>query len=262
MNYVRRGCGPPLLLIHPIGATSQIFVPVFDRLAEHHDVIAVDLPGFGASPAGTDQSPAGLAAAVTALTSDLGIDRPAVAGWSLGGAVALELGRSGAANAVSAFAPVGFWSRVGRWYFTLLVTALRGLGRFARPAVAAVLRTRPGRLALLSLLYGHPSQVDGRDAMRLLDDAVAARGFAETVRQLARYDLRHLWDEPGRLASIPVTVAWGRRDAVLPARTQARRAAAALPGVPIHLLAGSGHFSMHDDPERCIDLILAGRTNS
>ncbi|MFD1048194.1 alpha/beta fold hydrolase, partial [Kibdelosporangium lantanae] len=50
INYERRGSGTPLVLLHGIGHRWQAWEPVLDRLALHHDVIAVDLPGFGLSP--------------------------------------------------------------------------------------------------------------------------------------------------------------------------------------------------------------------
>ncbi|MET8067394.1 alpha/beta fold hydrolase, partial [Micromonospora sp. NPDC005313] len=48
--YERRGAGPALVLLHGIGHHCGAWRPVLDRLAEAHDVIAVDLPGFGRSP--------------------------------------------------------------------------------------------------------------------------------------------------------------------------------------------------------------------
>jgi pimeloyl-ACP methyl ester carboxylesterase len=48
--FERRGDGPPLLLMHGIGHRRQAWEPVIDLLAAERDVIAVDLPGFGASP--------------------------------------------------------------------------------------------------------------------------------------------------------------------------------------------------------------------
>jgi len=50
MEYVRRGSGEPLLLVHGLGGDRSTWSPVIDGLAADHDVIAVDLPGFGSSP--------------------------------------------------------------------------------------------------------------------------------------------------------------------------------------------------------------------
>ena len=48
--YHRSGTGPPLVLIHGIGSHWQMWQPVLSRLEPERDVIAFDLPGFGASP--------------------------------------------------------------------------------------------------------------------------------------------------------------------------------------------------------------------
>ncbi|GAA1889307.1 alpha/beta fold hydrolase [Asanoa iriomotensis] len=66
--HERRGAGPPLVLLHGIGHHWRAWEPVLDRLAEHHDVIAVDLPGFGRSPAPA-AGPVGMPGLVEALTS-------------------------------------------------------------------------------------------------------------------------------------------------------------------------------------------------
>lgn len=50
LNYVRRGRGSPLLLVHGLGAGWRSWNPVLDGLAMRREVIAVDLPGFGETP--------------------------------------------------------------------------------------------------------------------------------------------------------------------------------------------------------------------
>ena len=73
-----------------------------DRLAAEREVIAVDMPGFGESPElpeGVSPSAANLATAVLDFYDALGIDgKPAVAGISLGGWVAIECARQGGAS--------------------------------------------------------------------------------------------------------------------------------------------------------------------
>ena len=97
--YARSGSGDPLVLIHGLGGSRRIWEPVVDRLAAERDVIAVDLPGFGESaelaPDDGPPTPASLAATVADLCAELGIERPHVAGNSLGGWVALELAKAG-----------------------------------------------------------------------------------------------------------------------------------------------------------------------
>jgi len=78
----RRGTGTPLVLLHGIGHRWQAWQPVLDPLAERHDVIAIDLPGFGGSPTLPDDRPYDMIAAVPAIVVDLvgvgaTVERPA-----------------------------------------------------------------------------------------------------------------------------------------------------------------------------------------
>lgn len=57
VDYARVGRGEPLLLLHGIGHHRQVWDPVLDILATERDVITVDLPGFGTSPACRTGSP-------------------------------------------------------------------------------------------------------------------------------------------------------------------------------------------------------------
>src|SRR3954452_3173717 len=99
LAYVRRGGGPPLVLIHGVGSQWQMWEPVLDRLARERDTIALDLPGFGDSaPLPAAPSLEALARAVSEFLAGLGIEPPHAAGNSLGGGVALEMGRHGHAR--------------------------------------------------------------------------------------------------------------------------------------------------------------------
>ena len=93
------------MLVHGIGSRRGVWDPVVDRLAVERDVLAVDLPGFGDSPMlpdGVVPTVQVLADAVAAWWGELGIERPHVAGNSLGGGVALELARKGAVSSATA----------------------------------------------------------------------------------------------------------------------------------------------------------------
>ncbi len=108
LTYERRGTGEPLLLLHGIGHHWQAWEPVLDVLAAERDVIAVDLPGFGASDALPDGSPydlSGVVPVLGAFCGALGVERPHVAGNSLGGLLALELGREKLVRSVTALSP-------------------------------------------------------------------------------------------------------------------------------------------------------------
>src|SRR5262245_23184355 len=84
--FERRGSGPPLVLIHGIGSWWRMWSPVLDRLAEHHEVAAIDVPGFGDSPplpAGTPPRVENLVRAVAAFLDEQGWERAHLAGNSM-----------------------------------------------------------------------------------------------------------------------------------------------------------------------------------
>src|SRR6201996_7139585 len=114
LNHRRSGSGEPLVLMHGIGSRWQMWEPVIERLAEHHDVIALDLPGFGASPMpppGTAPGVDSLIRLTSAFLDELGVERPHVAGNSMGGLMALEMARRGLVRSATALSPAGFASR-------------------------------------------------------------------------------------------------------------------------------------------------------
>src|SRR5271154_1613009 len=88
LSYVKAGSGPALLLIHGMAGTHETWQAVIEPLAERHTVIAVDLPGHGASEAGAgDYSLGSLAAGLRDLLVKLGQERATLVGHSLGGGI-------------------------------------------------------------------------------------------------------------------------------------------------------------------------------
>ena len=83
---------PPLVLVHGLGATKASWLTIVAELARHHRVIALDLPGFGASskPMGS-YTARWFARHVFDVMSVLGHDQAFVAGNSMGGRVAMEM---------------------------------------------------------------------------------------------------------------------------------------------------------------------------
>jgi len=91
LYYETHGTGRPMILLHGGLASSEMFGPILPALAEHHEVIAVDLQGHGRT-ADIDRplDLAILADDIAALIDHLGLDRPDVVGYSFGGGVAFH----------------------------------------------------------------------------------------------------------------------------------------------------------------------------
>lgn len=251
--YERKGAGEPLLLLHGIGHHFQAWHPVSDVLAADHDVIAVDLPGFGVSaplPPGVPYDLATVAPALGALCAALDVERPHVAGNSLGGLLALEMGRGGLVRSVTALSPAGFWSQAERRYAFTALRAMRvGARTLPLPVLERLSRSGPGRAALTGTIYARPAH---RSPGAVVAETLALRdatGFEETLA--AGASVRFTDDVPG----IPVTIAWGSRDRLLLPR-QGVRAKHAVPGARLVRLPGCGHVPMNDDPALVARVIL------
>ncbi|MGC0381260.1 alpha/beta fold hydrolase [Streptomyces sp. SAI-129] len=255
LAYARVGTGEPLVLLHGIGHHRQAWDPVVDILATERDVIAVDLPGFGESaplPPGLPHDLPTTSAVLGAFCAALGVDRPHVAGNSLGGLLALELGRENLVRSVTALSPAGFWTQAERRYAFGVLTGMRRTARtLPLPLVERLSRTAVGRTTLTSTIYARPGR-RSPDAVVAETLALAhAEGFAETLR--AGRSVLFTDDVPG----VPVTVAWGSRDRLLVPR-QGVRAKRAIPRARLIRLPGCGHVPMNDDPALVARVLLDG----
>ncbi|MEU8265610.1 alpha/beta fold hydrolase [Sphaerisporangium sp. NPDC049002] len=257
LAFERRGSGPPLVLLHGIGHHWQAWEPVLDLLATSRDVIAVDFPGFGASPplpSGVPYNAETLTDAVESFCARLGVREPHVAGNSLGGYVALTLAARGAVRSATALSPAGFWSGAELFLTRAILRGMRELTRSLSPGrTDAVARSAVGRALSVGLIVAHPSRmtpeavIAGGQALR------AAVGFDQTLAAFSSIV------PPGR-PKAPATIAWGEHDRVL-LRRQAVRAAR-WSEQRVKLLRGCGHVPMSDDPGLVARVLLEGSSRT
>jgi pimeloyl-ACP methyl ester carboxylesterase len=246
LGYDRAGSGPPLVLVHSLGTDRCVWHPVLEPLARERDVIAVDLPGFGESdslPPGEPPEPRLLARAVASFVAELGIERPHVAGNSLGGWVALEMALTGDARSVTAIAPAGLWPRA----LAPKPSIARRVARAATPVLAALLATERGRRLALGATMAHPERVPPREALRLVRAYAAAPGYDEVnaAMRAGRFDGLDR-------VHVPLTFGWPDRDRLVARPARLPRAARDV------VLRGCGHVPMWDSPEQVTALLLAG----
>src|ERR1700761_1396683 len=113
LAHDRVGSGPPLVLLPGVGHRRQAWNAVVPLLRDRRELIMADLPGHGESPPfepnGREPVQA-MAEEVIAFLGELGLDRPHVAGNSLGGALALIAASEGHAATVTGLSPAGFWA--------------------------------------------------------------------------------------------------------------------------------------------------------
>jgi pimeloyl-ACP methyl ester carboxylesterase len=227
---------------------------VVPALAAEFDVLSVDLPGFGESPplpAGREPTPAALAAAVAGLLDELGVDRPHVAGNSLGGWVALELATLRPLASVTLLSPAGLWPGRTPRYARLSLRAICELTRRLERPLTALMRFRPIRVAALAQVYARPGRLTAEQARAAISASARCPGFLPTLRATA--GRRHRSTAP---IGAPVTVAFGSRDRLLLRRT-ARHVEQLPAGTRVVALPGCGHVPMSDDPPAVAALLAS-----
>lgn len=93
LYHERTGSGPPLVLLHgAFGTIESCFAELRPRLARRFEVIAVELEGHGRTPAlDRPLSYAQMAADTAALITKLGIAPTHLVGYSMGGAIGMQI---------------------------------------------------------------------------------------------------------------------------------------------------------------------------
>ena len=253
LSHDRGGSGEPLVLIHGIGSQWQMWEPVLPALRREHEVIALDLPGFGQSALleGREPTVEALADAVVEFLDGIGWERPHVAGNSLGGWLALVLSQRGRAASACALSPAGFWNR---WEHAYAVTSLRN----AQALVSRLddkleqLYAKPAfKSAAMAQLVARPDRLPTEAAVSAARNLARSPGWKPTLDAMGRSHFTG-----GADVQVPATVAWGEKDRLLLTR-QAERARAAIPQARHVWLYGCGHVPTWDDPDLVARTILS-----
>ncbi len=252
--FIEQGQGPPLLLLHGLGASSFSWRHNVAPLSRHFRVLAPDLPGHGRSPAALDADyrPEALVRGLAAFLERRGVPRAAVAGNSLGGGLALLLAQDypELVGPLILIAPAVALKRLP-WLFYPL--RLPGLGHLS----AALLG--PWAISLvLHLAYF---------LKELITPEVIA-GYFEPFRDLRRrlafrrlllsLHPRPLSEVEAMLRAVrqPVSLIWGEKDRILPV-SQAGWLKERLPRAELHLLPRIGHAPQEEAPRRVNEIIVA-----
>lgn len=252
LAYHSLGSGEPLLLVHGLTSSRAAFQRVAEELAADYRVILVDLPGHGDSPAlvrGEPLTPRAQAHALGEFLDALDIPAVHVVGNSMGGWVALELAADGRALSVVGLCPAGLWyPMMSR---SRQVELNRRLARLTWRVSELLMYVPPVREAVFASVLERPYRVEISTAQAALSAQRAARGYNEAHDGL----LHASFDRADRIpVDVPVTVAFGDNDRLLPRQT------CQLPHMaPTHtnwvVLPRVGHAPMWEDPEATIDLI-------
>ena len=253
MHQIERGAGRKLLLVHGLGGSWQSWNPILDTLAVRRHVIAIDLPGHGATPVLPGSgSFAGLVEHVEDFIAERGLEGTDMVGSSMGARIVLELARRGGVGAVVALDPGGFWRGWERQFFKTTIGLSGRLVRAIRPALPALSRHAASRTALLAQLSARPWALAPELVETELTGLAATSTFDALVRDLADGPSQ---EGPAADTGKGIVIGWGKQDRLcLPG--QAKRAQAAFPSAKLHWFENCGHFPMWDAPEETAALVL------
>ena len=254
-HYESIGTGRPIILLHGIGMSHAVWNPVIPFLAKSHRVIAVDIAGFGKTPSLPDNIVSTISHLVDGLEHTLkaiGITEPVdVVGNSLGGIIALEAAKRGIARSVVAISPGGLWKKhippIVKWF---LMISYRIAKILPSKFFHVLLKSSIIRELIFMIPISRGSRVmRTQEAIRLTTDISKSSAFKETLNEAGAF-------HGGQSITIPITIAFGKRDYLLTKRSRLRDE------LPKHTKWVEpekwGHVPMWIDPEGVAKFILEG----
>lgn len=250
------GTGEPLLLLNGTGSPMSEWDPGFlQAMSADRRVIVFDYPGLGQSTARSLRSFPEMADSIWQLLQDLGVERPDILGWSMGGFVAQELLRrhpDGVDRTVLVGTnPGGRGARLGPKWVQKADSDSDGSDR-------TYLRTNYPATQC--------AQARGRQFLSRLEQAVVAGRYpmphtpGATYRRMVRAEDPWLRSQRNAKAlpglRSPVLVMVGDRDVITPPGNS-RAIAALIPGATLVTVPAAGHSVLFQDPEQTASVIGA-----
>jgi pimeloyl-ACP methyl ester carboxylesterase len=244
----------PVVLVHGLGGQWQNWLENIPRLAQERRVIAPDLPGFGLSEMPEERvTISRYGEFVAALCAQLGLERVALVGNSMGGFVAAEtaiqfpprverlvlVSSAGITTSDVVQGPLMAGSRV----FGLVAT------RVAASSEKLVVRPRL-RVPMFAPIIRYPQRIPA-DLLHEITYSSGRKGFVPSLRAILTYDFRD------RLPEIrcPTLIIWGGDDMLVPDR-DADEFERLIPDSRKVVLEDTGHVAMLERPQTFNDLLV------
>jgi pimeloyl-ACP methyl ester carboxylesterase len=244
VGYREVGTGTPLLLIVGADASMDYWPPGFvDALAAHHKVVVFDNAEVGrttAVPGTANLTIPAMASQASALISALGLHRPAVLGWSMGGMIAQALA-------------VRHPAQVSR---LILAATAAGTGK-AVPLQHNAAAAAPNLATILSLLFPKNQAAAARaysNGIQQYPGFYRVSAATEHSQNLAVQQWLAGQDTAGPLVAdirVPTLVAGGTLDQFI-APANVRQLASSVPGARLLMYRDAGHDFLFQDAARFV----------
>lgn len=250
LHYRDEGEGDPILLLHGNAVTAEDFVTsgLFEELAAHHRVIAIDRPGYGYSsrPSGKRWTAAEQAELMMRAQAKLGVERPIVLGHSWGTLVALNMALRDPVSARGLVLISGYYEPTPRLdALAVAPAAAPGLGAVLRYTSSPIL----GRLmtpAMVRLLFSPAEPPPRFRAEYSTEMAVRPSQLAASAVDGARMveEARSLYPAVETL-DLPLLLIGGRADRIVSFAKQSEAFARRHPQAEVLAIEGAGHMAHH-----------------
>jgi 3-oxoadipate enol-lactonase len=244
INYVTEGSGPPLTLVHGVGASLESWDAIAERLARRYRVVRLDLRGHGRSSPIESCRLEDFLDDLSLVLDTLGIARTHLAGFSLGGMIAQAYALAHA-------------QRIDR---LALISAVAGRTEQERASVQA--RARKVREEGIASVAAAAEDRWFTEGFRKKYPEVVARRLEELKANdhssyAAAYAVFAEGDLGSRLHQIrhPTLVVTGEHDVGSNTR-MARFMHEAIPGSRLHILPGLKHSVLLEAPAEIARLLL------
>jgi pimeloyl-ACP methyl ester carboxylesterase len=250
----------PLVLLHGLTMSAGAWRRVVPLLRDDFAVSTPTALGHcGGRPA--TSRPARIADVVDdaeRILDEIGLDRPHLAGNSMGGWVALELARRGRAATVCALSPAGTWDPTSDEHRRTrrVIGGARTDTRRSHRILPLALRVPAVRAFALRATAVRGAAVSRQDVLDLVGDLLAC----DVAEDLLTTDEHLPLLDP---APCPITIAWSGEDRLLTPAVNGALARQLVPGARFITLPDVGHVPMLDDPALVADTIrTAARAGS
>ncbi len=255
LRYRASGNGDPVLLLHGVGASLEQWEWSQPGLSTRHQVVALDLPGFGRS-----QSPQKdqfdldhVVELLGAFIDEMGWRSATVIGNSMGGmlAIAMALNLEGRVNRLVLAGSAGVGPDLG---FSLRLVSLPCVGE----AILPFMGFRPLVHLCHKRLFSDPSRLPARlvdvatyyykrhsirsNFLRAIRLGVSPRGQRDSINFNGQLDK----------INVPTLLIWGRGDSVIPLE-HGKTAHKLIPGSRLTIIDDCGHVPQIEHPDRFVD---------
>jgi len=253
VRLVDLGDGPPLILLHGLGGAWRNWQANIPALAKRHRVIALDLPGFGASePYAGAVTVQRYVDTVIDVLDQLNIEQATFVGNSMGGLLTIETAVRHPDRVSSAVLVCsGGIPLTSRRHRLLTIPQARAANRLLRLRLprCAVNRSPGIRRLIGGQIFHDPASIPS-DLLAVALNGLGAPGFGPAFAAAAGYDARL------RAPSMtcPTLLLWGREDPLLPL-AMGEELHRLIPGSRLEVWDEIGHCPMLEDPARFDELV-------